>query len=70
MKERIGPHLMHQAIFMAELAVMDIDFKNTRPSRIAVMAMLHAIDRLDAEIPTLPMERAAFVDEIKKCLVL
>jgi len=69
MKERIGPHLIHQAIFIAEMAVMDIDFKDTRPSRIAFMAMLNAIDRLDAEIQTLPLERAVFVQEIKKCLV-
>lgn len=69
MKERIGPYLMHQAIYMAELAVMDIDFKNTRPSLIAFGAMLNAIDRLDAEIPIPPLERAAFAEEIKKCLL-
>ena len=61
---------MHQANFIAELAVMDIDFKDTRPSLIAFGAMLNAIDRLDAEIPTPPLERATFVEEIKKCLLV
>jgi len=54
---------------MAELAVMDIAFRDTRPSLIAFGAMLNAIDRLDTEIPTPPFERAAFVEEIKKCLL-
>ena len=37
---------------MAELTVMGIDFKDMRPSLIAFMTMLNAIDRLDAEIQT------------------
>jgi hypothetical protein len=45
-------HLLHHAIFVAELTVMGIDFKDMRPSLIAFMTMLNAIDRLDAEIQT------------------
>lgn len=49
---------------------MNIDFKDTRASLIAVGAMLsNTIDRLDAEIPS-PLERAAFVEETKKSCLL
>lgn len=48
---------------MSELSVMDICFKDMKPSRIAFGAMLNAIDCQDVEIVS-PLGRANFVKAV------
>jgi hypothetical protein len=70
MKERVGLHLVHQTVFMSEISVMKVCFKDISASHIAFGAMLHVMDSLDATIVS-PCERAAFVQDISEnCFLL
>lgn len=68
-EKTVGPYVMHQAVFISELSVMDACFKDMKPSRIAFAAMLNVIDCLDSKILS-PFERAAFLQEVETLIML
>lgn len=70
MKERVGMHLIQEAVFMSELAVMEVCFKDVLASHIAFGAMLNVMESLDATILS-PLERDIFVKVVvENCVLL
>lgn len=70
MQERVGMYLMQQAVFMSELSVMEVCFKDVLASHIAFGAMLNVMDSLDATILS-PFERDIFVKSVvENCVLL
>lgn len=70
MRERVGMYLIQEAVYMSELAVMEVCFKDVLASHIAFGAMLHVMEILDATILS-PLERDIFVKVVAgNCVLL
>lgn len=62
-KHTVGTQLIHQAVFMSELSIVNIILKGLKPSQIAFGAMLQFKDCLGFEMVP-PLGRATFVEVV------
>ena len=67
---KLGEEVVEKAIFLSELSVMELSFKDILPSHIAFAALLNVMDCILYEDLLSESERAAFATKVEECLKL